>query len=334
MPEAARPGGADMAGDAPADLPVDDIVLPFQVDAVRGRLVRLGPAVDEIVGRHAYPPLVGQALAELVALGAALALTLKYEGVFSLQVKGDGPVRLMVADVTTAGALRGYAQFDATRVEALGAATPSVPRLFGAGYLAFTVDQGAEMERYQGIVELAGATLAECAHHYFHQSEQFRAGLKVAARRDASGAWRAGALMVQALPPGDAQGSAEGRDIDLPLGAGDEDAEDLWRRMLVLMSSARDAELVDPALPGWKLVDRLFLAEGVRIYRPSRLLHACRCSRARVEGVLACLPGAELAEMKVDGVVRVTCEFCSAHYDFDDAEVAALHARPETEATT
>jgi molecular chaperone Hsp33 len=100
------------------------------------------------------------------------------------------------------------------------------------------------------------------------------------------------------------------------------------------MSSARDAELVDPGLPGWKLVDRLFLAEGVRIYRPSRLRHACRCSRARVEGVLACLPGAELAEMKVDGVVRVTCEFCSAHYDFDDAEVAALHARPATEART
>ncbi|MFM8988205.1 MAG: Hsp33 family molecular chaperone HslO, partial [Alphaproteobacteria bacterium] len=109
MPEAARPGEADGPVASPAGLPGDDIVLPFQVDAVRGRLVRLGPAVDEIVGRHAYPPVVGQALAELVALGAALALTLKYEGVFTIQVKGDGPVRLMVADVTTGGALRGYA---------------------------------------------------------------------------------------------------------------------------------------------------------------------------------------------------------------------------------
>jgi molecular chaperone Hsp33 len=251
-------------------------------------------------------------------------LTLKYEGVFTIQVKGDGPVRLMVADVTTAGALRGYAQFDVGRVAALGGGAPSVPRLFGAGYLAFTVDQGADMERYQGIVELTGASLAECAHHYFHQSEQFRAGLKVAARRGADGAWRAGALMVQALPPGDAQGSAEGRDTRVATLFDREEEEDLWRRMLILMSSARDAELVDRDLPGWKLVDRLFLAEGVQIYRPTRLRHGCRCSRARVAGVLATLPRTELAEMKIDGVVRVTCEFCNADYDFDDAQIAAL----------
>ena len=316
-----------MSGDRVEDvaaLPGDDIVLPFQVGSVRGRLVRLGPAVDRILRQHDYPQAVGQALAELVALGAALALTLKYEGVFTIQVKGDGPVRLMVADVTTAGALRGYAQFDAGRVEALGSGAPSVPRLFGAGYLAFTVDQGADMERYQGIVELTGASMAECAHHYFHQSEQFRAGLKVAARRGRDGAWRAGALMVQALPPGDAQGSAEGRDPVRALDVDREEEEDLWRRMLILMSSARDGELVDPALPGWKLVDRLFLAEGVEIYRPAALSHGCRCSRARVAGVLAVLPRAELAEMKVDGVVRVTCEFCNAGYDFDDAQIAAL----------
>jgi molecular chaperone Hsp33 len=313
----------DLAAE-PAALPDDDIVLPFQVGAVRGRLVRLGPAVDAILRQHDYPPAVGQALAEMVTLGAALAATLKYAGVFTIQIKGDGPVRLMVADVATAGTLRGYAQFDAARVAALGAGAPSVPRLFGAGYLAFTVDQGADMERYQGIVELTGASLAECAHHYFHQSEQFRAGLKVAARRGPDGAWRAGALMVQALPPGDAQGSAEGRDLDRPLDLEREEEEDLWRRMLILMSSARDAELVDPALPGWKLVDRLFLAEGVRIYRPVSLRQGCRCSRARVAGVLAVLPRDELAGMKIDGVVRVTCEFCNAAYDFDDAQIAAL----------
>jgi molecular chaperone Hsp33 len=314
---------ATSAPDIPG-LPEDDIVLPFQVDTVRGRLVRLGPAVDTILRQHAYPTLVAQALAELVALGAALALTLKYDGVFTIQIRGDGPVRLMVADVTTAGALRGYAQFDTARIEALGPGTPSVPRLFGAGYLAFTVDQGAAMERYQGIVELTGASLAECAHHYFRQSEQFRAGLKVAARCGEDGAWRAGALMVQALPPEDAQGSAEGRETALPLGLAGEAAEELWRRMLILMSSARDAELVDPGLPGWRLVDRLFLAEGVRIFRPHALRHGCRCDRARVAGVLASLPRAELADMKIDGVVRVTCSFCNADYDFDDAEIAAL----------
>ncbi|MBL8700946.1 MAG: Hsp33 family molecular chaperone HslO [Alphaproteobacteria bacterium] len=310
----------------PATLPTDDIVLPFQVDTVRGRLVRLGPAVDRILKQHAYPAAVGQALAEMVALSAALALTLKYEGVFTMQVKGDGPVRLMVADVTTGGALRGYAQFDADRVAALGRDTPSVPRLFGAGYLAFTVDQGDATERYQGIVELTGATLAECAHHYFKQSEQFRAGLKVAAQLGADGRWRAGALMVQALPPEGAQGSAEGRDLARPLDAAVEDAEEIWRRALILMSSARSGELVDPDLPAWRLVDRLFLAEGVKIFRPHDLHHGCRCSRDRVTSVLQTLPIAELQDMKVDGTVRVTCEFCNTSYEYADADLAALHA--------
>ncbi len=316
---------SEQAGVDVAALPADDIVLPFQVETVRGRLVRLGPAVDAIIKRHAYPTIVGQALGELVTLGAALAHTLKYDGVFTIQVKGDGPVRLMVADVTTSGGLRGYAQFDAARVEALGREMPSVPKLFGAGYLAFTVDQGDETERYQGIVELTGATLADCAHHYFRQSEQFRAGLKVAIHLGADGAWRAGAVMVQALPPDGAQGSAEGRDRLTTFDSAVEDADEMWRRMLILMSSARSDELVDPTLPAWRLVDRLFLTEGVRIFRPHGLRNACRCSRARVTSVLTAIPPGELADMKIDGVVRVTCEFCNTSYDFDDEQIVALH---------
>jgi len=185
-------------------------------------------------------------------------------------------------------------------------------------------DQGEATERYQGIVELTGATLAECAHHYFRQSEQFRAGLKCTAQLGPDGNWRAGALMVQALPPEGAQGSAEGRDIDRPIDHDREESEEMWRRMLILMSSARTDELVDARLPGWKLVDRLFLAEGVEIFRPHALRHACRCSRTRVTGVLATLPRGELAEMKIDGMVRVTCEFCNTSYDFDDAQLDAL----------
>src|SRR5258708_9579020 len=137
-----------------------------------------------------------------------------------MQVKGGGPVRLMVADVTTDGALRGYAQFDEATVAALGTDRPSAPRLFGAGYLAFTVDQGVHTERYQGIVELTGSTLAECAHHYFRQSEQFQAGLKVAAAQhiavEGSRQWRAGALLVKRLPPDCSRGSAQGPDGNPP----------------------------------------------------------------------------------------------------------------------
>jgi molecular chaperone Hsp33 len=315
------------------DISADDVVLPFQIDpyATRGRVVRLGTVVDTIVKRHSYPPLVARTLAEMIAMAAALAATLKYDGVFTLQTKGDGPIRMMVADVTSDGAVRAFAQYDAARLEGLGE-HPSVPKLFGAGFLAFTVDQGEHTERYQGIVELTGTTLAECAHHYFRQSEQFKAGLKVAAAAhyDSSGEprWRAGAIMVQSLPPEGAQGSAEGRDLQRPLTEAQEEAEDGWRRALILMGSATSKELVDPDLPPWKLVDRLFLAEGVKIYHPHELRHACRCSRERVATVLRAFPREEIEDLKVDGALVVTCEFCNTSHVFDDAEVAALYDKP------
>ncbi len=305
----------------------DDIVLPFRIVpfALRGRLVRLGPALDAILHRHAYPKLVAGALAEALAMAAALAATLKYDGVFTVQTKGDGPLRLLVADVTSAGALRGYAQFDEARVAALGEGPVSVPRLFGAGYMAFTVDQGADMERYQGIVELTGTTLAECAHHYFHQSEQFEAGLNVAVAgaADAGGTvrWRAGAIMIQRLPPEDAQGSAEGLDPVMRDPAVREAEEEGWRRAMILMGSAKSRELVDPDLPPWKLVDRLFLAEGVEIYRPTELAHRCRCDSGRMRAVLRSIPRAEMETMReADGAIRITCEFCNTVQEFRDLD--------------
>jgi molecular chaperone Hsp33 len=298
---------------------VDDLVQPFQIDAsgLRGRLVRLGPMLDAILTRHAYPEPVAVLLGEAIALAVALAGALKYDGVFTLQTKGDGPIGLIVADVTSAGAVRGYAQYDEARLNAVlaGDVGATVPRLLGAGYLAFTVDQGAHTDRYQGIVELQGATLAECAHHYFHRSEQVEAGLKVAVARrpDALGhqRWRAGSLMIQRLPP-------EGE------GFRQEAAEDGWRRAVILMSSSTSAELVDAELTPEALLFRLFHEDGVRVYRRQALVARCRCSRERVETVLRMLPGDELQAMKVDGRVVVTCQFCSARYDFDDRELHAL----------
>jgi molecular chaperone Hsp33 len=298
----------------------DDTIQPFQIDAsgLRGRLVRLGPLLDEILTRHAYPEPVAALLGEAIALAAALAGALKYDGVFTLQTKGDGPVHLLVADVTSAGAVRGYAQFDAAKLAkatAQGDIGGSVPRLLGAGHLAFTVDQGEHTDRYQGIVELQGASLAECAHHYFRQSEQVEAGLKVAVARvaDADGVkrWRGGSLMVQRLPD---EGEAERREA----------AEDGWRRAVILMSSSTSAELVDPALAPEALLFRLFHEDGVRVYRRQDLAARCRCSRERVERVLRMLPADELAGMKVEGRITVTCQFCSAAYGFDDDDIHAL----------
>jgi molecular chaperone Hsp33 len=303
----------------------DDLVQPFQVEAsaLRGRLVRLGPLVETILTQHAYPEPVARMLGEAILLAVILAGALKYDGIFTLQTKGDGPLHLMVVDVTTAGAVRGYAQFDAAKLdralaaEAAGglAVEGSVPRLLGAGYIAFTVDQGEYTDRYQGIVELQGASLAECAHHYFRQSEQLQAGIKLAVGRDPAGGWRAGGIMLQRLP--ETSGFAEA-----PLS---EVQEDGWRRAMILMSSCTNGELLDPSLTPYDLLFRLFHEDGVRVFAAHPLEPRCRCSRERIERILRAMPTEDIAELAADDEeVSVTCEFCNATYAFPTAEIAAL----------
>ena len=305
-----------------------DRVLPFQLDAlgVRGRLVRLGPALDAIIERHGYPLAVARPLAEAMTLCAALATSLKYDGIFTLQITGDGPIRLLVADLTSAGALRGYARFDSWKLAiALGTGNTDapdgyVPKLFGQGRLAFTVDQGGHGERYQGVVPLEGATLADCAHIYFRQSEQLPTGIKITARRDESADgshWRASALMVQQMPEFDA-----GR-----LDADPEQREDDWRKAVILMASATEKEMLDPGLPGPKLLFRLFHAEGARLFERRPFAARCRCSRERIDGVLKSIRREELADMRDSrGLVAVKCEFCSTEYTYDDGDLDRLYA--------
>jgi molecular chaperone Hsp33 len=303
------------------DLRTDDVIQPFQLDpfALRGRLVRLGPTVDRILAQHDYPEPVATLLGEAITLAVLLAGALKYDGVFTLQTKSDGPVRLLVADVKTDGAVRGYAQYDANRLDEVppgergDGESPSVPDLLGTGYIAFTVDQGDDTERYQGIVSITGATLAECAQHYFRQSEQFQAGLKLAVGRTGEeGAWRAGGLMLQRVPPeGGRQRIAD-------------DVEDAWRRIMVLMSSTTSAELVAPDLPPRGLLWRLFHDEGVRVYDTHAVEARCRCSRERIAGILRAFPMDEIDDMKKDPVTTVTCEFCNTRYEFAAEDIARL----------
>jgi molecular chaperone Hsp33 len=298
----------------------DDLIQPFRIDpfALRGRLVRLGATVDRILSQHDYPEPVAAILGEAITLAIVLAGALKYDGIFTLQTKTDGPVRLIVADVSSDGAVRGYAQYDEARIAALGeqhlgdaGATPSVPHLMGKGYIAFTVDQGEDTERYQGIVELIGGTLAECAQHYFRQSEQIQAGIKLAAARSgAEGAWRAGGLMLQRVPP-------EGGYAVIA-----DDVEDSWRRAMVLMSTATAAELVDPGLSPHRLLFRLFHDEGVRVFETHPVEARCRCSRERIGRILRSFPVEDIEEMRQDEVTTVTCEFCNTRYDFAGEELA------------
>ena len=288
-----------------------DIIQPFQIEGVdvRGRLVRLSAVADEILRRHDYPDAVARQLAEMMALSAVLAAALKYEGIFTLQTKGDGPLGLMVVDLTSAGAMRGYAQFDAKAIAALTPEQQSLPHLLGSGYLAFTVDQGDYTDRYQGIVELTGASLGESIHHYFRQSEQMQAGFKLAAAK-VDGHWRSGALMLQRLPV------AEGGEI-----AGDL-AEDAWRRVFALMASCTDQELTDSRLPVADLLFRLFHEDGVRVFTRQGVEAKCRCSRDRVDNVLHSLAPGELDDMWVDGEIVVTCEFCNTRYVFTPKDLA------------
>jgi molecular chaperone Hsp33 len=260
---------------------------------------------------------VAAMLGEAITLAVVLAGALKYDGIFTLQTKGDGPIKLMVADVSTAGAVRGYAQYDAAKLDTAlsGArrALPPVPGLVGSGYIAFTVDQGEDTDRYQGIVELAGPTLAECAQHYFRQSEQIQAGIKLSVgRAGRDGSWRGGGLMLQRVPPEGGYGVIA------------DDVEDGWRRAMVLMSSATAEELVDPDLPPRRLLFRLFHEDGVRVYDTHRLEARCRCSRERIEGILRLFSPSELQEMREEGVTTVTCEFCNQRYVFDEADLERL----------
>lgn len=301
--------------------PRDDLSQPFQLEAsrLRGRIVRVGGAVDAVLARHAYPEPVSTLLGELLVLAASLAGALKFDGVFSLQTRSDGPVSLMVADCTNEGALRAYASFDAERLPKDGAA--DIGRVLGDGVLALTVDQAPLGESYQGIVELTGTSLADCMHAYFRRSEQVATGLRMAVAHDAdAGRWRAGGVVVQRMPD-EAEGDLEARE-----------GEDDWRRTMMLLGTLEADELLDPDLAVETVLYRLFHEEGVRLFEPRPLHFGCRCSRERVERLLGRFPDDELDGMKrEDGRVSAVCQFCSAEYLFDEAELADLGRARERE---
>lgn len=307
----------------------DDQIQPFLLErsGVRGRLIRLGDVLDTIVTRPGYPEPVAGLLGELLALAGVLGSSLKYDGVFTLQLKAGGPIRTMVADITHEGALRGYAGFDAesleqARREGGDEAERTVERWLGGGHMAFTVDQGVYSERYQGLVELSGPRLADCLLHYFRQSQQLNAGILVACeRRD--GRWRGSALLIERIP--EEGGAASAGEYAGGLYGGGDIVEEDWRRALILMASCTESELLDPAISPERLLFRLFHEEGVRVFEPRPVSVGCRCTRERVENILRSIPREQIEEMKVEGEVVMTCEFCSHDFRFDDPALDRLY---------
>ncbi len=285
----------------------DDFVATFQLESqpARGRIVRLGAVVDDILKRHDYPEPVANLLGETCALAALVGASLKFEGRLIVQAQGDGPVRYVVVDYDTSGSLRGYCRFDADDVAkaSSGFARPGARTLLGKGVFIMTIDPVGAKDRYQGVTPIEGETLALCAEQYFAQSEQVptRVRLAVGELHDASGShWRAGGMMIQNIAEDDARGSTrEG-----------------WERAEMLFSTLGEDELVDPQIATETLLFRLFHEEGVRLFEPKPLRASCRCTPESVAGMLRSFPKEERAEMvEPDGSIRVTCEYCSRVYD-------------------
>ena len=314
---------------APSAVPVDDAVLPFEVDALdlRGRLTRLGPALDEILAKHDYPAPVGKLLAEAIVLTTLLGSSLKFDGRFILQTQTDGPVSFLIVDFQSPDRLRAYARYDARRLKA----GQDSGALLGKGHLAMTIDQGQGMSRYQGLVALDGSGLEAAAHEYFLRSEQIPTKVRIAVGEewrggDGTGAkhrWRAGGVLVQFLP----KAPERARQADLHPGDAPEGTvvhtvaeDDAWVEGQSLISTVEDIELIDPDLSGERLLYRLFHERGVRVFKPLPLQAKCSCSRDAVSAMLKSFAPKDRAEMVKDGKVVVTCEFCSSVYQFTPEE--------------
>jgi molecular chaperone Hsp33 len=316
---------------APSAVPVDDAVLPFEVDALdlRGRLTRLGPALDDILTKHDYPPAVGKLLGEAIVLATLLGTALKFDGRFILQTQTDGPVSFLIVDFQSPDRLRAYARYDAKRLKD----GQDSGQLLGKGHLAMTIDQGADMSRYQGLVALDGGSLEDAAHEYFLRSEQIPTRVRIAVGEewrggDGSGPkhrWRAGGMLLQFLPkkaermrgpdldPGDApEGTA-------PHAIAEDDA---WVAGRSLIATVADIELIDPELSSERLLYRLFHEHGVRVFRAVAVEAKCSCSRQSVEDMLKSFSQDDRDHMVENGVISVTCEFCSSTYVFAPEEVA------------
>jgi molecular chaperone Hsp33 len=296
------------------DLVVPRAVVPFFLPKrpVRGRLVRLGTLADALLSRHDHPASVNRLVGQTMALAAALATALKFRGSFSIQAKGDGPVSLLLADCTEAGELRGYAHVDSSRLGdvANNLDEPTASDLLGKGYLAFTVDQGDDQNRHQGIVSLDPGSLADMVLHYFSTSEQLPCSVHLACDLTADG-WRASALVLEKIA------GIDGIDPDLD----DEGQEESWRTAVALASTVSEAELLDDALPAEQLLYRLFHTEGVAADRARALSFGCRCSRARLASLLEGFPEDDLDHMTIDAEIVMTCEFCNFAFRFPRQDV-------------
>ncbi len=298
---------------SPAATQSDNFLLPFQVGetAIRGRIVKLGAAIDQILARHPFEDPIKVLVGEAAALVAMMGSSLKFDGRLIFQARGDGPVSMLVSDYSAGGALRATASIGADK-DFDGQA--SFSGLMGKGHVAITVDQGPDMERYQGVTPIEGDTLGGATISYFQQSEQIPTALKLFVGKLAAPGhgemWRAGGIIAQFVPGegGDRErGEAALRDLD------DRDA---WDRAAALLETTQADELLDPGLAAEDVLYRLYHEDGVRVFDRSPVAAQCSCTSDRITAVLKQYSKDDLRDMVEDGTISVSCEFCRTDYRF------------------
>lgn len=298
------------------NLLAENVSLPFLVEKtdVRGRFVRLGSTVDKILSGHNYPEVVSTILAELLVVTTMIGTTLKNTGLLSIQIQGDGPISLMVADYNSAGHLRGYAEISSSK--AIKKNENDLRQLFGKGTMVLTLENTLTSERYQGIVNLHGKNLATCVKDYFHQSVQRQtelvidsAYLKIGRKKSR---WYAAGIILQPEPPA----STSVKIIS------DHMSDEGFKKAGLLLKTVKQDELLSTETLLEDILYRLFHEDDVRVYAAEKILAKCRCSRKKVEDVLKRMDIKELNGLKdKKGVISVKCQFCGKEHDFTDTHV-------------
>lgn len=293
----------------------DNNVTIFQLEnsPVRGRSVHLGAAIDQALrkpdGADRYPEEIARMLGEAMMIGAIVAKSLKFEGRLIVQCHGtnDGAISLLMADCNTDGHIRGYARFDEEQLKMihLDNRNPGAMALLGGGTFSMTIDQGPDMDQYQGLASIEGDSLAQCAEHYFKQSEQIPTRIKLACGQaqlpGEDPAWRGGGMMIQRIAADETRGNTK----------------DDWETAIALFETLSDEELIDPDVSQEKLLYRLFHEGGVRIVEQGEVLARCACSRERLHNTLKSFDADAMKDMAEDGRISANCQFCDEEYEFE-----------------
>ncbi|GHA94979.1 33 kDa chaperonin [Algimonas arctica] len=279
---------------------------------VRGRAVRLPNALQTALADR-YPEPIARLLGEAMIIGALVVQSLKFDGRLVVQCHGtnEGAVSLLMADCTTQGHIRGYARYDEDTLQSilLDNRNPGADALLGGGTFSMTIDQGSDMDLYQGLAAVEGKRLSDCAEHFFKTSDQIPTMMRLAVGQDiedGGSIWAGGGMMIQRIAEDDARG----------------ETGDVYQTATALMSTVTDAELIDPDLPMETLLYRLFNEEGVHVLDTSSVSADCRCSRERLLNTLESFDAAAIADMAdADGNIRAKCEFCDVEFVFPVKDV-------------